>query len=77
MKKCLSVFNDTHKEELNLLQEFIKIRFCRLLIFSICLHNQFKSDSLSYFYYKFKVIHQVDRKKMALLISMNMIWFLS
>ena len=39
-----SVFNDTHMEELDLVEEFNEIQGWLLLTFFICLHNQ-----LSYF----------------------------
>ena len=34
--------NDTHKEKLNSVVEFIKVKFSLFLIFSICLQNQLK-----------------------------------
>ena len=34
--------NDTHKEKLNSVAEFIKVKFWLFLIFLICLHNQLK-----------------------------------
>ena len=33
---------NTHREKLHSAQEFLKIKFLLLLIFSICLHNQSK-----------------------------------
>ena len=36
------VFKDTHKEKLDSVQEFVKIKSWLLLILSTCLHNQLK-----------------------------------
>ena len=44
-KKIILDVNNTHREKLNSLQEFIKVKSWLRLIFSICLRNQLKSDS--------------------------------
>ena len=42
----LPLFNDIHREKLNSVQEFVKIKSWLLLIFSTCLHNQLKLYNL-------------------------------
>ena len=45
-KHAPNKINDTHREKLNLVQEFIKIKSWLLLIFSTCLHNPLKLYNL-------------------------------
>ena len=40
--------NDTHREELNSVQKFVKIKSWLLLTFSMCLHNQLKCNDKFY-----------------------------
>ena len=64
-------FNDTHMEELVLVQKFIEIQGWLLLTFFICSHNQLSSFNFIIVQMSENLIHQLDIKNEWLLLSVT------
>ena len=74
------LFNDAHREKLNSVQEFVKIKSWLLLILSACLHNQLKFNCKVL--HMFKQDHSSRRQKMCgcffqQILREDLRWFLS